>query len=41
MLHLLKALWAKVGKTNIHIKGVTVRFGFDRVRTSQTHTDCQ
>lgn len=26
---------------HIYIKGVTVRFDFDSVRTSQTRTDCQ
>ena len=32
---------AEVGRTCIHKKGVTVRFGFDAVRTSQLPTDCQ
>lgn len=32
--------WAKVGWTYIH-KGVTVRFGFDAIRTSQLPNVCQ
>ena len=36
-----KARRAEVGRTCIHKKGVTVRFGFDAVRTSQLQTDCQ
>lgn len=37
---MLKALWVEAGQIYINI-GVTVRFGFDSVRTSQLHTDCQ
>lgn len=32
--------WVKVGWTCIH-KGVTVRFGFDAIRTSQIPCVCQ
>ena len=35
-----KLHWAKVGWTYIH-KGVTVRFGFDAIRTSQLPNVCQ
>ena len=34
------SIWAKAGWTYIH-KGVTVRFGFDAIRTSQLPNVCQ
>ena len=38
---MLKALMGRGWADTYTYEGVTVRFGFDSVRTSQTRTDCQ